>query len=303
MLFYNLSSAIIAIMKKDTLDKRTKIANDIMFYIYTHIDINIDIEGLSYDLGISKFYMHRVFKEAFGKNIYESIKSIRLQKASNLLITNKLSTISNIANMCGYSSQTSFLKVFKNRFDMTPKEWKNGGYKIYSGAILEQFELATNSTADFTNVEPTIVKMPQMYSYYIRNQGYNKNIKKTWQKLYTWVLGNDFKQYQQIALYHDNPTITPLESCQYIACIVTDEMIITKSELPKFIISDGIYAKFDLVGVYGDVLKFIHWVFHEWLPQSGYEATTKPSYSIYKKNHFLSEDDSFELSFYLPIAF
>ena len=39
----------------------------------------------------------------------ETIKSIRLQKASNLLLTNIHSTISQIANQCGYSSQTSFL--------------------------------------------------------------------------------------------------------------------------------------------------------------------------------------------------
>ena len=290
-------------MKKETLDKRTKIANDIMFYIYTHIDTDIDIEDLSYDLKISKFYMHRIFKEVFGRNIYESIKSIRLQKASNLLITNKLSNISDIANSCGYSSQTSFIKVFKNRFNMTPKEWRNGGYKVYSSHILEQSPKSMQSNADFSNLEPTIVKMPIMNSYYIRNQGYDISIKKTWQKLYTWALGNEFKNYKQIALYHDNPTITPLKSCQYIACIVTDEPIVANSRLPKFIIAGGVYAKFDLCGVYGDVLKFIHWVFHEWLPSSGFETTTKPSYSISKKNHFLSDDNSFELSFYVPIRF
>ena len=120
-------------MKKETLQKRTKIANDIMYYIYTHIETNIDIEELSIDLGVSKFHMHRIFKEAFGKNIYESIKSIRLQKASNLLLTNKYSTISNIVNLCGYSSQSSFIKIFKERFEMSPKEWKNGGYKENAG--------------------------------------------------------------------------------------------------------------------------------------------------------------------------
>ena len=38
-----------------------------MYYIYTHIETHIDIEELSIDLGISKFHMHRIFKEAFGK--------------------------------------------------------------------------------------------------------------------------------------------------------------------------------------------------------------------------------------------
>ena len=169
-------------MKKETLKKRTKIANNIMYYIYTHIDTDIDIEELSIDLKVSKFHMHRIFKEAFGRNIYESIKSIRLQKASNLLLTNKSSTISNIANICGYSSQSSFIKIFKERFDQTPKQWRTGGYKEYSQKILKQSSVARNSTADFSNIRPTIVKMPALKSFYIRNRGYNVNITNTWQK-------------------------------------------------------------------------------------------------------------------------
>lgn len=115
-------------MKRETLKRRIKIANDIMYYIYTHIETHIDIEELSYNLDISKFHMHRIFKEIFGKNIYEMIKSIRLQKAANLLLTNNTSTISNIANLCGYSSQSSFIKAFKERFDVSPKQWRQGDY-------------------------------------------------------------------------------------------------------------------------------------------------------------------------------
>ena len=291
-------------MKKETLKKRTKIANNIMYYIYTHIDTDIDIEELSIDLKVSKFHMHRIFKEAFGRNIYESIKSIRLQKASNLLLTNKSSTISNIANICGYSSQSSFIKIFKERFDQTPKQWRTGGYKEYSQKILKQSSVARNSTADFSNIRPTIVKMPALKSFYIRNRGYNVNITNTWQKLYTWVLSNDIKYYKQIALFHDNPTITPLTECQYIACIVPDEDEDIKSDrLPTFYIAKGVYAKFDLKGKKGDVLKFIHWVYHEWLPNSEYETTTKPSYTEYKKNNYLSKDDEFDISFYVSISF
>lgn len=291
-------------MRKETLQKRTKIANDIMYYIYTHIDTHIDIEELSADLAVSKFHMHRIFKEAFGKNIYQSIKSIRLQKASNLLLTNRYSTISDVANMCGYSSQSSFIKAFKERFDMTPKAWRSGGYKAYSSRILQQSEKAVQSTADFSGMEPTIVKMPAFESYYIRHRGYDPTIRQTWQKLQTWVLNNGITHYKQIALFHDNPTITPLNECQYIACIVADDAQEVKSDrLPKFKISDGIYAKFDLQGKHGDILKFIHWVYHEWLPQSEYETTTKPSYVLYRKNNFLSDDMTFDLSFFVSIRF
>lgn len=291
-------------MNKYTLQKNVKIANSIMYYIYTHIDVNIDMDELSHNLGISKFYMHKLFKNTFGKNIYESIKSIRLQKAASLLLTNKYSTISEVANLCGYSSHSSFIKAFRNKFDVSPKEWRNGAYKKYSNSILKASNISTSSTLDFSKLSATIVDMPSMKSYYIRNSGYINNVKETWQKLYTLILNHKVKKYQMVALLHDNPTITDLNNCQYIACIITDEQeeVFTK-RLPKFKISDGVYAKFDLQGYGEDILRFIQWVYHDWLVDSGYETTTKPSFIVYHKNNYLNEENLFDISYYLPIKF
>jgi len=285
-------------MKKDTILKNTKIANDIIYYIYKYIDTNISLDELSNNLGVSKFHMHRIFKNEFGKNVYESIKSIRLQKAASLLLTNKNSTITQTAKMCGYSSQTSFSKVFKDKFLMTPKEWRNGGYNSYVDTILTESLSAANSIADFSSLKPTIVKMQEMKGHYIRHQGYDKSIGETWQKLHTWTLCNDITDFTQIGLHHDNPTIIPLKECQYIACVVKE---IKNASLPTFIIPKGVYAKFDFNGKYGDVLKFMNWVYFNWLINSGYETTTNPSYAIYHKNHFLSDDAEFDLSYYIPV--
>lgn len=295
---------MIFLMRRETLDKKTKIANDVMFYIYRHIDTDINMDELALDFGISKFYMHKLFKEIFGRNIYESIKSIRLQKASNLLLTNKYSTITEIASSCGYSSQTSFIRVFKERFSMTPKEWKNGGYKEYSQTLLAKSATDIEPHADFEAIEPNIVKMPTVEGYYIRHRGYDSNIKKVWQKLQAWIYTNDIKEYQHIALFHDNPAITPVEDCNYVACVnVKDKGNFHNERLPKFSIAGGIYAEFDLKGYDGDLLKFMHWVYHDWLPKSEYETTTKPPYVIYTKNKYLGDGKNFELTFYLSIKF
>ncbi|MBU0925875.1 GyrI-like domain-containing protein [bacterium] len=291
-------------MKKSTHEKRAKIANDVMNYIYKYIDTDINIDDLSIELKVSKFHLHRIFKDEFGKNIYESIKSIRLEKAANLLITNKYSTITNIANMTGYSSQTSFLRAFKERFLMTPKMWKSGGYKEYSNKIVEQI-VNSDENINFLKIEPSIVKMPEIKAYYIRHQGYDKSIKKTWQKLQTWIYTNDIKEYKQLALHHDNPIITPLEQCQYIALVTLEnkDENLENLSLPTLTIPKGIYAKFSLSGKYGDVIKLIQWVYHTWLIESGYETTPNPSYTIYHKNHFLSSDEEFILDYYLPIKY
>lgn len=290
-------------MKKETFEKRTKIANYVMNYIYKYIETNINIDELSQELNISKFHLHRIFKDEFGKNIYESIKSIRLEKAANLLITNKYSTITDISKMTGYSSQTSFLRAFKQRFLMTPTIWKSGGYKEYSNKIVEKIS-SNNHTIDFSKIEVDIVKMPEVKAYYIRHKGYDKSIKQTWQKLQTWLYTNDIKEYKQMALYHDNPIITPLDKCNYIAiAVLKNEEDLKNQSLASLIIPKGIYAKFSLSGIYGDVIKLIQWVYHTWLIESGYETTTNPAYTIYHKNHFLSNESEFLLDFYLPIKY
>lgn len=283
-------------MKKQTLEKRAKIVNDVMNYIYKYIHTDINIDELAYDYDISKFHLHRIFKEEFSKNIYETIKSIRLQKASNLLISNKHSSINEIAKMCGYSSQSSFLRAFKQKFDMTPKKWRQDGYKKYSDEILKEYSKTT------FDISAKIVKMPKIKAYYIRHQGYDKNIKNSWQKLQTWIYTNDIKNYTQIALHHDNPIITPLKQCQYVACISIDEKL-DNCSLPILTIPQGVYAKFSFSGKYGDVLRFIQWVYHNWLISSGYETSTNPSFAIYHKNHFLSDDEMFDLDYYVSIRY
>ncbi len=290
--------------KKETNLHHSKIANNMMNYINNHIDTDINIDQLAFDFGISKFHFHRIFKEQMGTNIYETIKSIRLQKASNLLITNKYSTITEVANMCGYSSQTSFLRAFKDRFEQTPKVWRNGGYKEYSNKILSSSATASISQADFSHLEPKIVKTKKKTAYYIRQKGYNRKAMQTWQKMIAWVYTNDIKEYEEIGIYHDNPIITPLDDCYYVACIVPkNNTKLTNTNLPSFEIYEGICATFEVEGEYGDILNLIQWVYHHWLPNSGFETTTIPSYTVFQKNHFLSDDKLFKCTYYVPVRY
>lgn len=291
--------------KRSTHNKNVQIANDTMYYIYEYIDTEINIDELALKFGISKFHFHKIFKEVMGINIYETIKSNRLQKASNLLLTNKYSTITEIASMCGYSSQTSFIRAFKERFSQTPTQWRKGGYKEYSKNILKSSEMSFYENSDFEMIEPKIVKTKSRRMYYIRNKGYiTSEVKKVWQKLQAWVYTNDIKQYEQIAIYHDNPAITSPKDCFYVAGIIPEEeKDLSNTNLPYFYTPADLYATFEIKGKIGYMLRFIQWVYHEWLPNSGFETITNPAYAIFKKNQFLEEDEKFEATYYLPIQY
>ena len=100
--------------------QRADIVNKALYRIYSNIEADLTVEELAKDEGISAHHLHRIWKEETGKNLHETIKSIRLQKAANLLLSNRYANISQIAAMCGYGSQTSFIKAFRSRFDTTP---------------------------------------------------------------------------------------------------------------------------------------------------------------------------------------
>jgi len=286
--------------RKNTRDLHIDIANKTMSYIYKYIDTPINIDILASNFGISKIHLHNIFKEQLGINIYESIKSIRLQKASNLLLTNKYSTITQIANICGYSSHSSFIKAFKERFEQTPKEWRKGGYELYSDAIFKN-SLLKSSLPNFDASNVRIVKTKDRQIYYLRQKGYIlEEAKQKWRQLKAWIYTNELDNYEQIGIYHDNPAITPHPKCFYIAAISLEDEIIN-TNLPSNILEGGLYAAFDITGgEKEEVAWFIKWAYHNWLPESGFETTTEPSFVIMHKNHFLEEDE-IDTTFYLPI--
>ncbi len=289
-------------MKRDTKHQWADIANSVLSYIYLHIDTALNVTELAQMEGISPHHLHRIFKEETGRNLFETIKSIRLQKSASLLLTNKYATISEIASMCGYTSQTSFIKAFKERFQTTPKIWRKGAYLSYSESILQNTD-EEGHQRDFTGTIPKIIKAPMIYAAYIRHRGYNISIKNSWNRLRGWCIENHIPESaRHIGFHHDNPTITPLDECAYIAAVEVEKGIHPHGAIAYFEIPASLCAVFHIQGKYGDVLRFMRYVYQIWLPESGFEAKTLPPYAIYQKNHFLDESDEFDLEFYLPVS-
>lgn len=285
-------------MKKDTKHTRADIVNESLVYIYKHIDTNITLDELARLNSVSKYHFHRIFKEETGENLFERIRSIRLQKAANLLISNKYSTISEIAQMCGYSSHSPFIKAFKNRFTFTPSQWKKGEYINYSKKNLS---LNKQINEDFFSLEPLIKMAPKRVCAYIRHKGYDISVRKTWERLMAFSYEKSLNNTTQIGIFHDNPIITPYNDCNYVAAFEVDSTFVSRNSISKLVIEESLCAIFHYEGVFGDVTKLLVYIYNFWLANSGYEAKTMPAYAIYHKNHFLEENNNFSLDFYVPI--
>jgi len=289
-------------MKKETLRHHQNIVNDALYYIYRHIGSPITLELLSERNRTSVYHFHRIFKEVTGRSFYDTLQSIRLQKAANLLIVNRSEKVSAIAQQCGYSTHTAFVRAFRQRYAQTPTQWRKGGYLVFSRENIRYSDNAPRIVSDFTGLKPAIVKMPAIRVAYLRHRGYNRSIGDTWRRLYAYALEHGLASARQIGLHHDNPSIVPLDECAYVAAVEIPGTFEVSGAVSSFVIPASLCARFTVRGRYGEVPNLIRYIFHTWLPDSGFEAKTLPPYAVYRKNHFLEDDERFDLDFYLPVS-
>lgn len=82
------------------------------------------VEDLAYKLGVSRVQLYRKVKAIIGINISDHINNVKLEKAAELLKSNNMN-ISEIAYSLGFSSPNYFSTAFKNKFGISPKEYKS----------------------------------------------------------------------------------------------------------------------------------------------------------------------------------
>ncbi len=85
--------------------------------------LNYSLEQLSKDSGLSQAKLQEGFKFMYGRTVTEYIRHIRLQAARELMNNSDLN-ISQIVYSIGFTSRSYFSKIFKEKYNITPHEFK-----------------------------------------------------------------------------------------------------------------------------------------------------------------------------------
>ena len=92
-------------------------------YIDGHLSELLSLEGLADILGVSPFYLSKVFKDTTGETYINYVTSARLEKAKKLLADGAL-IIKEISATVGYADQNYFSKLFRQKYGQTPSEYR-----------------------------------------------------------------------------------------------------------------------------------------------------------------------------------
>lgn len=96
--------------------------NEVDQYMRHHY-AEMQLEDLANHLKFSKDYFNRLIKEISGKTYTEYLQSIRMEKATEMLLETEES-VQKIAEKVGYANLAYFYEVFKEHFKMTPHSYR-----------------------------------------------------------------------------------------------------------------------------------------------------------------------------------
>lgn len=82
------------------------------------------LEELAARVGISHVRLNRLFRQVHGLTVFQWLREQRLQRARQELATTAAS-ITDIALACGFSSASHFAERFRNRFGLTPTQFRD----------------------------------------------------------------------------------------------------------------------------------------------------------------------------------
>ncbi|MFC4778259.1 AraC family transcriptional regulator [Paenibacillus sp. GCM10023252] len=85
----------------------------------------LSLEHIASQVGISSAYLSRVFRASSGMTFTEYVTDRKLQAALHLIEEKKLSVLE-IAAELGYNSPNHFIRIFKERYGQTPKQYQRG---------------------------------------------------------------------------------------------------------------------------------------------------------------------------------
>lgn len=135
MIKLHLEELLIRLIRRDTdislplrltnsIDQRTKESafNKVVNYMHANLTNTFTVDDICHEIGYSRSYLNRIFKEKTNRSLMEYYKRIKLEKAKQM-IREGANNISQISDVLNYTSLQYFSKVFKRYIGMTPTDY------------------------------------------------------------------------------------------------------------------------------------------------------------------------------------
>jgi AraC family transcriptional regulator len=298
-------SQSLLILLKPTMDsnklyqKRINLAID---HISAHISEPISLDSLAGITGFSSYYFHRIFTALVGETPADYVLRTRLELAQNYLVKTGRS-ITQIALESGFSNSAVFARAFRQRYGITPSQYR-AGIHVENQSVPEIRTVDAQDHA-YRIHGVSLRNLPDIFTIYVAcYEGYDiQMICRAWEKLTRWAAMHnlDLSNSQAIGISLDDPLITRRNRCRYFACLSIPAAVHASPPVNTLTIPAGRYAVFHAESPASELPLVYHSIFHDWLPDSGYQPAHSLPFEIYIKTPEQHPQQWFEVNICIPV--
>jgi ligand-binding sensor protein len=120
------ATASYLVMQRMAKLQEDSLASKLDAYINDHFCEDITAATLCRDFGIGRSKLYKISNQLYGKGLADHIRTLRLNRAKQLLSERKSMRISDIATACGFTDYNYFIAVFSAQVGIAPGAYRNG---------------------------------------------------------------------------------------------------------------------------------------------------------------------------------
>lgn len=255
-----------------------------MNHIASRIESDITLSELARVAAFSEFHFHRIFKAVAGENVAEFTRRLRMELAVNRLLAYPDKDVGDIASSCGFSSPQNFAKAFRKAYGHTPTELRRRGRPFHRDGAADGSPKADTPDDGRKHLPASvdIREMPEAMAASVRRIGIDaESCAGAFIDLLTWAREHGIAGAGPLlAMYWDNPDITPLDKCRFDCCLPITAEISPSDSVFLQGIGGGVWA-FCRFETRADGFKASWESAFRWLVESGYECRPLPCCELY----------------------
>lgn len=112
-----------AVHNANQLQITSPIIRNCIHYIHVHLHERLRIVDLAQELNVSRDYLSTLFRRETGSSLHQYILDQKLEESLTMLSNGK--NYDTISYDLGFCSETHYITVFKKKYHMTPREYRN----------------------------------------------------------------------------------------------------------------------------------------------------------------------------------
>lgn len=270
--------------------------NKVIDYIEDNLGRPFDLTTLAGEACFSPYHFHRIFTAITGESLFEFIGRLRVEKAAQMLLSDRERSISDVLFRCGFNSSQDFSRKFRKHFGLSPSKWRSSPGSSLPGLAFPELKGEEEFRFLLEEGKPTwecpagrvqVLRRPEKRVAYYRYVGPYKGdsnlFARLWETLMKWAGPRELitKESEFMAIYHDSMGITAEDKLRTSICLTVDEGVQGDGVIGTMEIPGGLYgvSRFRLAGE--EYSKAWNWLYSSWLPQSGYQPDDRSSFEYY----------------------